>query len=103
MKTKHTKGNWRIDDSDSPYIDIKCPLSDETICTILADNPAFNKDNMETARLIAKAPEMLKELNHCLGLLCTPNTTDEIRLTCKEQCDTIVRIKNLLAKIRGEE
>lgn len=62
----------------------------------------IDEETEKAVRLVLLAPDMLKELNHCLGILCTPNETDEIRLTCKEQCDTIVRIKNILDKINGK-
>lgn len=62
MKTKHTTGPWRIDEtSDTQTIAVESEQA-EHICILQNDNADrtdFNKQDLANAKLIAAAPELL--------------------------------------------
>lgn len=76
MKTKHTSGEWRIFEGLG-WLDIVSAIDEEnqrSICTLA---PQGSSDEIKAnARLISKAPKMLRLLKRVEGGLTTPIAID---------------------------
>jgi len=106
-KTKHTPGKWELhlpakDAVDDSWWEVEGKGGEH----IAQNNFGGNERETElaNARLIAKAPELLKALEQALKDICEYCPAD---MTKKEKkacnlCTRIVRWKQLIAEAKGE-
>lgn len=87
MKFDFTNGKWEIEVAEGYET-----RSDEIICDekfiCCCQSDPFDKEAQANARLISKAPEMLKALIECVPYFCNNKTCPQ------NSCDSNCHIKN---------
>ena len=105
-ETRHTPGEWEIHERfKHSYAIIICD-EDGTLQTEVAwlgqSSNMSHEENLANARLISKAPELLKALDTLTGTTCDDCMTLRESGDCHTIDCAVYHFKQLVARVKGE-